>query len=257
MAIAADARGVVARSVRSLAALPEGLPRAALVGGLAVMVRLYEAHRATTDFDEVTEGRDATIDLLISQGAVRTSAGVLLPDLGVQLDLLDAEIPFAELAAAEAALETDEERRGWQLAMVSRYSLETAVPTDIFVLEHGEVVASVHLPVAIAGALVAMKAHAASAPDRPADKAAGDVYDAYRLVRAWGPSVIASDLSRAPVTMLRTTALQLQSLLRDDVERTAHRLRRTSVPGVSAVGVEQLEAAGAVVDLLEPFLHWD
>ena len=38
----------------------------ALVGGLAVMVRLYEAHRVTTDFDEVTESREDAIDLLIA-----------------------------------------------------------------------------------------------------------------------------------------------------------------------------------------------
>ena len=117
--------------------------------------------------------------------------------------------------------------------------------------------ASVHLPVALAGALVAMKAHAAMAPDRAPDKAAGDVYDAYRLIRAWGPSVIATDLSRAPAIMLRTTSTQLRHLLLDDVARTEHRLRRSSVPGVQSVGEAQLEAAGTIVDLLAPFLQWD
>ncbi|MFN8024771.1 MAG: hypothetical protein U0Q03_24790, partial [Acidimicrobiales bacterium] len=55
----------------------------------------------------------------------------------------------------------------------------------------------------------------------------------------------------------RTTAAQLQQLFGDDVDRTAHRLRRASVPGVEAVGVDDLEAALVLVDYLDPFLHWD
>lgn len=257
VAIANDAGRVVERSVATLAELPDDLPRHALVGGLAVMVRLYEAHRVTTDFDEVSQQPGTTVATLVALGARRTTNGVELPDRGVRLDLLDAETSLADLDALVDDLTTDDERRAWQLAAACRYALETASSTDILVVEREQVVARVSLPVAVAGALVALKVHAAVAPDRPADKAAADVFDAWRLARTWGPSVVAEDLSRAPVAMLRTTAAQLQQLFGDDVDRTAHRLRRASVPGVEAVGVDDLEAALVLVDYLAPFLHWD
>ncbi len=264
VAITNDRRGVVQRSVASLADLPADLPRAALVGGLAVMVRLYQAHRVTTDFDEVTEHREETIAVLLARGAVRTSNGVLLPDHGVQLDLLDAGLSLPELATliAERSSDpadpvTEAEQRAIQLALVCRYALETAVDTKIFVVDHDEVVASVTIPVALAGALVAMKVHAAVQPERQRDKAAGDIYDSYRLIRAWGPSVIAEDLSRAPVPMIDACARQIEQVFAAGADRSARMLRSASMPGVQTVGVEDLEAAGSVVGALEPFRHWD
>lgn len=261
VAIANDRTGVVQRSVESLADLPAGLPRAALVGGLAVMVRLYEAHRVTTDFDEVTEAREATIDLLLARGAVRTANGVMLPDFGVRLDLLDAAHTLKDLTELAdeilAGSGSDDEQRALQLALVCRYALETATDTEILVVEHDDVVAKVSIPVALAGALVAMKVHAAVQPSRQVDKAAGDIYDAYRLIRAWGPTVIADDLSHAPVSMLDRVAEQIDDLFRDNSARSARRLRSASMPGVQSVGIEDLETAAAVIDALEPFRHWD
>jgi hypothetical protein len=258
VALANDRRGVVAASVRSLADLPAELPRAALVGGLAVMVRLNEAHRVTTDFDEVTEGRDATIALLVAQGAQRTANGVLLADRGVRLDLLDAGHTLAELGPIAAGELGDDERLAVQLALVNRYALDTAVLTDIVVLEaNGVVEAQVSLPVAVAGALVAMKLNAARSPTRSPDKAAGDLYDAYRLIRAWGPTVIADDLARAPVELLRTTWAQVRHVFVDDAGRTARALRSASVPGVDPVDLDDLAAVGVVADFLHPFLVWD
>jgi hypothetical protein len=264
VAIANDRRGVVRRSVESLAeltALTDALPRAALVGGLAVMVRLYESHRATTDFDEVSEERDETIAVLLARGAVRTANGVLLPDHGVQLDLLDASFTLRELADIaspdrEPPLDPVE-RRAVQLALVCRYALETAADTEILVVDVEDLVARVRIPVALAGALVAMKVHSAVQPERNPDKAAGDIYDTFRLVRAWGPSVIAEDLSRAPVALLEMTAAQLHDVFVDGAERSARKLRSAAMPGVQSVSVDDLESIGAVTLALEPFLFWD
>lgn len=255
--LANDARGVVARSVQALAGLPGDLPASALVGGLAVMVRLYAAHRVTTDFDEVSDGRDETITRLLDLGAERTSSGVALVDHGVRLDLLDAEIDLATLAATAPTVETDLERRGLQLAMVSRYALETAVLTDIIVMEGEQVVARVELPVAVAGALVAMKVHAALAPDRAPGKAASDIYDAWRLVRAWGPTVVAEDLSHAPVAMVEQVRRDVRQLFADDVDRTVRWLASTAVGGVEQLTAADLEPVAAVTDLLAPFTVWD
>lgn len=254
-----DGHGVVARSVQALADLPADLPAAAVVGGLAVMVRLYEAHRVTTDFDEVSEGRDLAITRLLALGAVRTSSGVHLPDQNVQLDFLDAALDLRSLAAMAPSMVDDQERRGLQLAMVCRYALETAVLTDIYAIDAGaeEVVAKVSIPVAVAGALVAMKVHSALSPERNPVKVASDIYDAWRIIRAWGPSVIAEDLSRAPVPMLETAIDQIRILFAEEVDRTARRLASASVPGVEAINADILEDASVVADLLEPFLAWD
>lgn len=259
MPLANDARGVVARSVQALADLPADLPAAAVVGGLAVMVRLYEAHRVTTDFDEVSQGRDLAIATLVSLGATRTSSGVRLPDRDVQLDLLDAETPLVALASLDTSAMDDHELRGWQLAMVNRYALDTAVVTDIFVIDVASdaIAARVSIPVAVAGALVAMKVQAALSPDRNRLKVASDVYDTWRMIRAWGPSVIAEDLSRAPVPMLQRTIDHVRTLFSDDVDRTARWLATASVPGVASVDADALEGAVAVADLLEPFVRWD
>lgn len=257
--LANDAKGVVARSVQALADLPSDLPPAAVVGGLAVMVRLYEAHRVTTDFDEVSLSRDAAITTLLSLGATRTSSGVHLPDQDVQLDFLDAGVELADLAAMAPHALDEDERRAIQLALVCRYALDTAVPTDIYAIDAAAdtVVAKVSIPVAVAGALVAMKVHAALSPERNKVKVASDLYDAFRIIRAWGPSVIAEDLSRAPVPLLERTITQIRSVFLDDVDRTAHRLASASVPGVATVAVDDLETAALVADLLEPFIAWD
>lgn len=223
------------------------------------MVRLYEAHRVTTDFDEVSQGRDLAITTLLALGATRTSSGVHLPDRDVQLDFLDAETDLSTLAAlADRPLDADE-RRAVHLAMVCRYALDSAVLTDIYAVDAAAdtVVASVTIPVAVAGALVAMKCHAASAPDRNPVKVASDLYDTWRMIRAWGPTVIAEDLSRAPVPMLRTTIDHIRERFGTDVDRTARRLASASVPGVAAVDADLLEGALLVADLLEPFTVWD
>ena len=257
--LANDAKGIVARSIQALADLPEEMPPAAVVGGLAVMVRLYQAHRVTTDFDEVSARRDDAITTLLALGAVRTSNGVHLPGQDVQLDFLDAETDLATLATMATGPLEGPERGALQLAMVCRYALERAALTDIYAIDAAsdQIVAQVTIPVAVAGALVAMKVHSARSPDRNPVKVASDLYDTYRLIRAWGPTVIAEDLSRAPVPMLEHTIEQLQFLFVEEVDRTAHRLASASVPGVSSVDVDDLEAIAVVAERLAPFTAWD
>lgn len=260
--LANDARGVVARSIEALASLPADLPPAAVVGGLAVMVRLYEAHRVTTDFDQVSAGADLTVTRLVALGAERTRNGVRLPEHQVRLDLLDANQDLVEL---EELTVTDElEARAVNLAMAWRYALDTAVPTRILAVEAGAsgtagpaVVARVEIPVAVAGALVAMKLLAARSPRRAELKVASDIYDAWRLIRAWGPTVVAEDLARAPLALVDATIEHLRDLFGDDVERTGRHLASASAPGVEAITIEDLEQALAVVDALAPFTRWD
>ena len=56
VALAADADGVLRRLVAAVDAVVRAdLPRHALVGGLAVMVNLAQAHRVTADVDTVSD----------------------------------------------------------------------------------------------------------------------------------------------------------------------------------------------------------
>lgn len=248
VALRNDRNGLVARSVLTLADLPRELPDHALVGGLAVMVRLSESHRVTTDFDEVTADRDGAIGLLVAGGARPEGSGVYLPESGLQLDLLDAGIPLPELAATEAT--SDLEREAIQLALANRYALESAVLTDVVVLDGEEMAARVPICVALAGALVAMKVNSALSSTRSRDKAAADTYDAYRLIRAWGTDVIVDDLSPAPERLRSIAAAQIAQLYGDDVDRTAYELRRVSVPGVESIDAERLSAVAVVASRL-------
>jgi hypothetical protein len=251
IAIRNDAKGLVARSVITLAELPRELPAHALVGGLAVMVRLSETHRVTTDFDEVTADRADAIGLLVAGGAQIKGSGVYLPESGLQLDLLDAAVTLDEVVATTSS--DDLEREAVQLAGMNRYALDTAALTDIVVIDHGgdTVAARVTICVALAGALVAMKANSALSSTRDRDKAASDVYDAYRLIRAWGSDVIVGDLASAPPSLRATTAWQIRELFVERADRTAYELRRASVPGVEALAADRLGEVAVVADRID------
>jgi hypothetical protein len=248
VALRNDPSGIIARSVLTLAHLPLELPDHALVGGLAVMVRLSESHRVTTDFDEVTADREGAIGVLVAGGAMEVARGVYLPEAGLQLDLLDAGISFDELATTETT--SDMEREAVRLAQANRYALESAVLTDVVVLDGEDVAARVPICVATAGALVAMKVNSALSSTRTREKAAADTYDAYRLIRAWGSDVIVDDLAPAPEALRSTAADQIARLYRDDVDRTAYELRRVSVPGVESVDAGRLSAVAVVGERL-------
>jgi hypothetical protein len=250
VAVRNDAKGLVARSVLTLAELPLELPEHALVGGLAVMVRLSETHRVTTDFDEVTADRDTAVGLLVAGGAQVKGSGVFLPESGLQLDLLDAAIPLEELATADPVDEM--EREAVRLACMNRYALESASLTDVVVLDDGGsvIAARVRIRVAVAGALVAMKVNSARSSTRSREKAASDVYDAYRLMRAWGSDVIVGDLAAAPPGLRETVAGQIHDTFGDESDRTAYELRRASVPGVQLVDAERLAEVVIIADRL-------
>jgi len=119
----------------------------ALIGGLAVMARLGERHRATVDVDAVYLGGDGVDDLraiLVAEGAVSTGShlsygGVTIDPIEVG-DIVDGELP------------DDPVQRSFVLA--HKWALDSATPVRL------EVVSSVHsaiAPTASTPALLAMK----------------------------------------------------------------------------------------------------
>jgi hypothetical protein len=94
-----SASPVVLRLVRALEALAQQVPPEdfAVIGGLAVMVRLEGAHRVTDDLDTVAiqHGDDPTTVEVIT-GVKGTIAGTRVDCIGVG-DIPAAELPLAKL----------------------------------------------------------------------------------------------------------------------------------------------------------------
>lgn len=93
VSLAADADGVVARLVHAAGLFGQAaLPPWALVGGLAVMVQLAEAHRATADVDTVADDdadelAPALAVLAAEQHGTATGTRVVLED-GTKIDVI-------------------------------------------------------------------------------------------------------------------------------------------------------------------------
>ncbi len=100
--------------VQALAALERHhLPPHALIGGVAVMTRLAQAHRVTLDLDQVLrETVPSTVDMLVARHAAeRVGSHVELPG-GIRLDI----IPTLDRPLEEEDLPEDEADRLFLLA---------------------------------------------------------------------------------------------------------------------------------------------
>lgn len=144
-----------------------------VVGGLAVLCRLSQPYRVTTDLDTVNRrrvGQPSQLELLVTRGARRSGpSGVLLDTpLGpVQVDVL--EVNDADLSDLPA----DPSDRLHVLSHA--WAAETASP----VVLRSERGAEVHTLAARPGALIAMKLQ--SSMNRGAAREATDVLDIVRL----------------------------------------------------------------------------
>ena len=91
--MAADGDGVLARLVHAAGVFGQAfVPPWALVGGLAVMVQLAEAHRATSDVDTVADDDAAQLGpalavLAAGQQGTATGSRVVLED-GTKIDVI-------------------------------------------------------------------------------------------------------------------------------------------------------------------------
>ena len=157
--------GAVSRLVRTASTLfanPAFRPTA-LVGGLAVTLRLATVHRATNDIDTVSEG-DGPRDLALQYLGDSNAAGSNRIEIdGVNVDVM-ATWP---LPTSSDELPDNELDRPFVLG--HRWALETSSALTVDVLSaNGElVVESGSLIVATAPALVSCKLHAAVASSAP------------------------------------------------------------------------------------------
>lgn len=86
--LVAEVDSVPYRAVARLAELAPGLPSFAIIGGLAVITRLGQAHRATNDVDTVSDDQVGLLDVLVAGGLDRRGDSVML-EADLKLDVID------------------------------------------------------------------------------------------------------------------------------------------------------------------------
>jgi hypothetical protein len=235
--------GAVLRLVRAAGALfaqPDFAP-AALVGGLAVTLRLATAHRATNDVDTVADGehpREVALDYVGGAGP-----GARIEIDGVKVDVM-ATAPLPD--RADDLPDGDLDRL---FVLGHRWALESAEPLAVRVLSSVDGSAEPFpLTVATPPALVACKFHAiADRRDARSEKRESDAVDLVRLIgELVGPGGSAEPFSDAPFDLAELVVAQAQRWFVDDDTRTARLLRLGGVPEDAIMEPDEIAALGEV-----------
>lgn len=212
------------------------LPAVAVVGGIAVNIRLStasNAHRATRDIDVVADAELPTaVELLAQHHPHPRKQTVVIA--GVEVDVIETQ-PL-----------TDDDLDGFDDGMKlflagHRWALDSSTPVRL--VAKGR---SVNVPVATAAGLVAAKSHAAGygRPERRATKHGGDLFDLFRLVEVFDAAgAIGDALVAAPCGLAALVAGVVQ---REVLDEPARAMRAIGVRGVTA------ERLG---DVFEPLFH--
>jgi NAD(P)-dependent dehydrogenase (short-subunit alcohol dehydrogenase family) len=212
------------RLLGALKALAEALGTEcfALIGGLAVMARLGDVHRATEDIDTAVvqvDDRPPAVSVLLSSASGPEEGTIA----GVKVDSIEVgSVPAADIAAED--LPEDEFDRAFIVA--HRWAFDTA--TGLTLAVEGGVGSAASCRVARPAALVAMKLQ--SAPRRRevrAYKGSNDYLDIFRLVSHVGLSVsIAEELRGAPHGLGAWCGKRIRTELVEDAARTASKIHR-------------------------------
>ena len=228
--------------VRAVAALGDAhLARYAVVGGLAVAVRLGQAHRATADVDTVVDEStppDAVTALLALPGAERDPTG------GHRVRVHGTKVEILGVGPLDERNLDGLPTKAALFVAAHAWALGTATPVAIISGDDRSVRATA--PFATPAALIAMKLHAIE--DRRAtsgqDKRAGDAWDMYRLL-------VDLDADGSVRAALAVASPTLRSLVRETAERVlvvdAARTRgwlRAGDDTMGAVSAEDLRSVG-------------
>jgi hypothetical protein len=210
--------------IRAVTALGEaGLGPHAIVGGVAVAVRLGQAHRATADVDMVVDDTlppDAVTALLELPDAVRDA------DVDYRVWVGGTKIEVIPVArVSDSDLDGLTEMQTLFVAAHS-FALFTATPVTVLAAADTNVVATA--PFATPAALVAMKLGAIQGRRLGAgqDKRAGDAWDLYRLLTDLdGDRAIRNALMAAPLPLRHAVRDAVAKVLIDGANRTRGWLR--------------------------------
>ena len=147
--LAGDRSGRIRSFVAALARFPAE-PQWAVVGGFAVNVRISHIHRLTNDIDTVSRSQTKLVEMLVAEpGADRLAAAKL------QLEQDGTPVVVDVMAdTSDAPLPAEASERAFALAR--RLALATCEPTELVVVENGEVVARATAPIATSSSLIAL-----------------------------------------------------------------------------------------------------
>jgi hypothetical protein len=229
--------------VRAAAALDvDGVPPFAVIGGVAVAVRLGRVLRATADLDTVTDYRYAptALELLRRRDDADYDAGD--PNTVV---VGGTQIQFQDVVAVTDADVAHLVPKDLLYVAGHAHALAGARAVTIRASgDDGAVEATV--PVATAGALVAMKLHAfldrrsTSGPD----KRPGDLWDIYNLL-LFVAGDAAADLASAGRLLRQTVAATVERHLVDGAARARTVLRSSNDERYQAITAAELEHAAS------------
>lgn len=224
--------------IRAAAALESSdLSPFAVIGGVAVAVRLGRAMRATADLDAVTDYQadPGALDILRARPDTRTD-----PNDPHTITIRGTQIQFQDVTAV-----TDDEIRHLDtknLLYVAGHAtaLTTAQPVRI---RTGAATGAIEafVPVATTGSLIAMKLHAYL--DRRAqsgpDKRPGDLWDLYNLLQ-FAMSDAIRDLDAASDLLRRAVCTTLQEQLVQRAARARAVLRTSRDERYQAITADEL-----------------
>ena len=209
------------------------LPAAALIGGLAVTIRVAAhgtSYRATGDVDLVTGDDTPTLVEILTEQHDPT-ARVVIDDIKVDV--------IATGPVAEADLDGIED--GPRLFVAShRWALETA--SDVTVATTASLDDAHTIRVATPAALVAAKSHAVgfARSQRRSTKHGSDLLDVYRLVDLHGPEDIAAMLHAAPGGIAPVIADVIRSTILARPGKAAALMTPIDTPLIDAAHVARL-----------------
>lgn len=228
----------IERLIAVLRRLSELTPAFTLVGGVAVVARLAEVHRATTDLDTVSDGGQFT-EAVVALSPGPRPEGALFVD-GVRIDAIEvADVDWGEIA--------DVTDPGSQLFTAAHlWALKESSP--VLIAAAG---ASALVSVAAPHALLATKLHAYWSPSRSPEKQGSDAWDVYRLAQM----VVregAHAFPEAPAPVRASLRWVVDEHWRKDPAKMAQRLRRAAEPGLRLSEREVAVLAELVLEALPP-----
>jgi len=240
--LGSSAVGLV-RAVHRLANAPVG--PYAIVGGVAVTVRLGEAHRATADVDTVVQDDRSPLAIDVLK---RLPGAEPDPDVAHRVYVDGTKIEVLPVGV----IEHDEDLEGIpdkDALFVGGHAWALATGSEIEVVAAEDPDRRVFARFATPGALVAMKLHAIE--DRSftsgVDKRAGDGWDLFRiLVDLDGAGAVREEFAEALPTLRRLTLDAAERILVTQAARTSGWMR-SGDGAMGEVSAGELRAVG------EPF----
>jgi len=233
--------------VRAAAALAsEDIPPFAVIGGVAVTVRLGKVLRATADLDAVTDQRYTPTALEILRSREDTAYDAADPHT---ITISGAEVQFQDVEPVGDAEVSHLEDKDLLYVAAHAHALAAATPVRLLAAD-AQIEATV--PVATTGALLATKLHAYLDRRRVAgpDKRPGDLWDIYNLL-LFVSDEAAADLASGSSSLTRVVSTTVHEQLVVGATRARSVLRLSNDERYQAITAEEIAyAAESFLDSL-------